>query len=677
MNMNWIDWSIVAGLSVFIVSLIFIANKYTKSVADYLVANRCAGRYVLSVAQGIAGLGAITVMAQWEMFYEAGFTTQWWANMLLPIAMIIAITGYVAYRYRQTRAMTLAQFFEIRYNKSFRVFAGIVAFLCGIINFGLFPAVGSRFFIYFGGLPEATVLPIINIEVSTFAFVMFILLAVSVFFTWMGGQIAIIMTDFFQGFFCNIVYVAILIFIFIKVDWSQISQALLSAPEGQSPVNPFKGGQLENFNVWYFVIGGFGAFYSMMAWQGSQAYFCSAKSPHEAKMANILATWKSLAISLLMIMLPIVAYTIMHHADFSELAGSIKAVLATIDNESVQGQMTVPVALTKFLPTGLRGALFAVVLAAFVSTHDTSLHSWGSIFIQDVIMPFRKKPFTPKQHIFWLRASVLFVAIFIFMFSLLYKQTQNIYMFFALTGSIFLGGAGSCIVGGLYWKKGTTRGAFGALITGATLAAGTFIVRHYWNDWYGHDFPVNSQMMYLFSMLSSLTVYITLSLLENKTFNLDRMLHHGKYAIEDDTKRILAEETQLKKKSWFQWFTQKTGLSKEFTLADKILFYATIVWSLGWFLIFMAGTIYHIYFGTTDEGWMTYWRYWTMFMLVLGTAVIIWMLVGGLYDLKDMFHRLRTAKRNDADDGTVVDHHNLDEEFIEEADENSQNQINK
>ena len=157
-------------------------------------------------------------------------------------------------------------------------------------------------------------------------------------------------------------------------------------------------------------------------------------------------------------------------------------------------------------------------------------------------MPFRKKPFTPKQHIFWLRASVLLVAVFIFMFSLVYKQTQNIYMFFALTGTIFLGGAGSCIVGGLYWKKGTTRGAYGALITGATLAVTTFIVRRYWNSWYGHDFPINSQIMYFLSMISSITVYIVLSLLENKTFNIDRMLHRGKYAAEDDTERMLRKE---------------------------------------------------------------------------------------------------------------------------------------
>ena len=49
--------------------------------------------------------------------------------------------------------MTLAQFFEMRYSRSFRVFAGLVAFLSGIINYGIFPGVAARFFIALCGFP--------------------------------------------------------------------------------------------------------------------------------------------------------------------------------------------------------------------------------------------------------------------------------------------------------------------------------------------------------------------------------------------------------------------------------------------------------------------------------------------------------------------------------------------
>ena len=48
-------------------------RRYVRSVADFLVANRCAGRYLLAVAGNMAGLGAISILAWYEMFYEGGF----------------------------------------------------------------------------------------------------------------------------------------------------------------------------------------------------------------------------------------------------------------------------------------------------------------------------------------------------------------------------------------------------------------------------------------------------------------------------------------------------------------------------------------------------------------------------------------------------------------------------
>ena len=85
--------------------------------------------------------------------------------------------------------------------------------------------------------------------------------------------------------------------------------------------------------------------------------------------------------------------------------------ISTDTGDAVRIQMQVPVILRTMIPKGLMGAMCAIMLAAFISTHDTYLHAWGSIFIQDVVMPFRKKPFEPKQHIKMLRWSIFGVAI--------------------------------------------------------------------------------------------------------------------------------------------------------------------------------------------------------------------------------------------------------------------------
>ena len=76
---------------------------------------------------------------------------------------------------------TMAEFFERRYSRSFRVFAGIIAFGSGLVNFGIFPAVGAKFFIYFCGLP--TTISLFGWPVETYVLGMVFLLAVSLFFS--------------------------------------------------------------------------------------------------------------------------------------------------------------------------------------------------------------------------------------------------------------------------------------------------------------------------------------------------------------------------------------------------------------------------------------------------------------------------------------------------------------
>ena len=154
MNMSLLDWSITVALVIFMTYAVFKTKKYTRSVADFLAANRCAGKYLLGVSEGAAGIAAISIIAISEAYYHAGFSIAWWAMLPYTVAIVAALTGWVVYRYRQTRALTLAQLLEMRYSKNFRIFAGMVMFVCGIINFAIFPGVGAKFFMYYCGLPS-------------------------------------------------------------------------------------------------------------------------------------------------------------------------------------------------------------------------------------------------------------------------------------------------------------------------------------------------------------------------------------------------------------------------------------------------------------------------------------------------------------------------------------------
>jgi len=641
MNLTVLDWGIVAAVFLFIVSVVVSSKKLMRSVSDFLAAGRTGGRYLISLSQGTAALGAITIVGMLEMNFVAGFNLRWWEMVMTVVLVAISVSGWVLYRFRQTRCLTMAQFFEIRYSRRFRVFAGALAFLAGLINFGIFPAVSARFFIYFCGLP-ATV-DFIGLHIPTFALVMIVILWIPLYFVFSGGQIAVMITDFLQGIFTNAVFIVIIIVLMLKIDWTHIFAAVSAAPANASLINPFRTGSTKDYNFWYFFIGMVGVIYGKLSWQGTQAYNASAKSAHEAKMGDVLMAWRNIPQwGLFLVFVPVAAYTFLHHPDYAAAAAGVKPVLDGLASDALRSQLVVPLALTKLLPVGLMGAFAAVMLAASIACHETYLHSWGSIFIQDVVMPLRRKPFASQAHLKALKLAILGVAAFSFVFSLLFQQSQYIFLFFAVTGAIFAGGSGAVIIGGLYWKRGTTAAAWAAMITGSVTAVGGIVIQQI-----DKNFFINGQMFWGLAMALSSVVYVAVSLLTGRgheAFEMDRLLRRGAYRIPEEYK--VRDEVPLK--GW-----RVLGMGREFTPSDKVIYIATYAWTLSWVAVFVVGTAMNLGGSVGDAAWMAFWKTYTSVYLAVSVVVIVWFSAGGLRDLRRMIAALKTMTRDHGDDGFV------------------------
>ena len=688
--MQFIDWLIVFLVFSGMIYSVSYSKGLMRSVSDFLAAGRTAGRYVISISSGIAGLGAISIVMFLEMGYVSGFALAWWGLSQGIIILLITISGWVIYRFRSTRCLTLPQFFEMRYSRKFRIFTGMVAFGAGIINFGIFPAVGAQFFIHYCGLPESI------LGVPIFPLVMIVLLSVSLYFVYTGGQIAVIIADFFQGVFVNITFIVMIFFLFITVGWDQVSEALEQTPvrlaqeeivkiqsepvflempeseknnkikainekfENSSRINPFKTSHVDDFNFWYFLIGVIGIMYGTMSWQGAQAYNASAKSAHEAKMGAVLAGFRGFPQTLFFLFAPITIYVFMNHVDYQSLAVSVNTSLEQLSTDSLRTQLRAPLVLSEILPVGLLGAFAALMLAAFISTHDTYLHSWGSILVQDVIMPFRDKPFDKETHLKVLRYSIFGVAFFIFLFSLLFQQNQKIALFFAITGAIFAGGSGAVIIGGLYWKRGTTAAAWTAMITGAVIAVGGIIIKQISAEWLADTSSmavlksginvlrnINGQVYWGIGMGASALSYILMSLFgKHTTYNMDKLLNRGKYAIAEEMEIV----NEVPERGW-----KMLGMGKEFTRGDKLIYIINYVWTFSWTILFIVGTIYNLYNDVSDPSWMIFWKYFLFIHVGMAVISIVWFTWGGFNDLGVMMKKLRSSERDHLDDGWVAD----------------------
>jgi SSS family solute:Na+ symporter len=668
--MHLIDWLIVA-IPVFVVgAFVIYTRRYLKSVADFMAGGRLADRYLLSTARSEMGAGAIGYVAMFEWFSNGGFPVTWWNQLATPVFLVLAITGFVIYRYRQTRALTLAQFFEMRYSRNFRTATGLLGFISGVLNFGVIPVIGGKFMVYFLDLPQSVFL--FTFAIPTYLLLTAIFLTLTTLITITGGQITVMMADCIQGMFSQIFYVIIGLFLVIVFNWPQTRQMLLSYPAGHSMANPFDTFDAKDFNIWYVLMGIATTVYGTMAWQNNQGFNSAAASPHESRMGYILGRWRGFALQIAMILLAVASMTYLYQPEGHAV---VQLRLDQIADPQTREQMRLPIGLSEVLPFGIKGLLVSVVLMGIFGGDGQHLHSWGSIFAQDVVLPLCKRPLSARAHIRLLRLSIIGVALFAFLFGALFTQTEYLPMWFNVTMAIFVGGAGAAIIGGLYWSRGTTAGAWGGLFLGSFLSTGGILLRQpacislfqFVTETLGinstnfsqailkhlgPDFPLNGTEIGFYATLSALAGYILVSVFTCRApHDMDRLLHRGIYAVEPDAGNALVPISPLRGR--FHIYSL-VGIDEHFTRGDRWVTLGIFYWSLFWFLIFILGSVWYFIHPWSVRAWADYWLVTGIYLpLLISIITTIWFTIGCWKDMVSFLRRLKTERVDDCDDGTV------------------------
>ena len=116
--LTWYNWLIVILPFSCVLYMAFHVRKYIRSVPDFLAGGRICGRYLLSVGTMEAGLSVIALVSYIEIHYRTGFSYGFWSGLTGPIFLVISLTGFVTYRLRETKALSMGQFLEMRYSCS-------------------------------------------------------------------------------------------------------------------------------------------------------------------------------------------------------------------------------------------------------------------------------------------------------------------------------------------------------------------------------------------------------------------------------------------------------------------------------------------------------------------------------------------------------------------------------
>lgn len=464
-NFTQLDWAIVAVY--LLVSLIIgvVVKKYSTGMANYIGAGRSVGPWLGVATMTGTELGLVTVMYSAESGFRGGFAAFHIAVIAGMITLCVGLTGFIVQPLRATSVLTIPEFYEKRYGRRTRVLGGIVLAFGGILNMGLFLKVGSMFIVGITGLShEGWALPS----------VMTTLLVLVLIYTVLGGMISVVITDYVQFVLLSAGMVLTTVLAIGHLGWSNITETVLSI-KGEQGVNPLAEGEFGQDHVcWMVVLGLVGC----AVWPTAVARVLAMESPQAVKKQM---TWSSISFAI-RFMIPcfwgICAYVFIM-GEGGALEAAFFPAQEQLDSgvEALNGLYAMPIFLGRILPAGLIGIISAAMIAAFMSTHDSYLLCWSSVITQDIIAPLSGDRLNENQRVMITRLLILVIGAYILAWGLFYEGSDAIWSYMAITGAIYFTGAIPILVGGLYWRGASSKGAFCALLAGCTAALGLEPIR--------------------------------------------------------------------------------------------------------------------------------------------------------------------------------------------------------
>jgi solute:Na+ symporter, SSS family len=160
-----------------------------------------------------------------------------------------------------------------------------------------------------------------------------------------------------------------------------------------------------------------------------------------------------------------------------------------------------------YMPIGLRGLIFAALVAALMSTLDSVLNGASSMVVNDFVKT-RKREFSDRALMLISRGTIAVFMVIAALWAPVITEFGTIVEYF----QSFLGHITMPVVviflGGLFWTRGTRIAAFVTMLVGFPVGLIAFLTGELL-EWYELQFLYATGVMLLFSLV----LYVVVSLL--------------------------------------------------------------------------------------------------------------------------------------------------------------------
>lgn len=426
--MNGVITGCVAVFAAVIVWSAWHGYRKTGDSTDFFVAGRSAPWWLISGSLVASTVSGATFFGLISSYYREGFSVHW-----IPLGVAfswLVICFAVGPRLRRYGRFTIPEYLADRFNSpGLRVVFSAVTVLWMVFLLATVLVQGGLLFGQLWGWSYGTSVLVITVVV--------------IFYTFVGGQKAVLYTDFVQAAaFLVAVVVVVPITISAAGGWGQITTAVSADQPGFFGVT---GGAVSVLNVaaLFFVW-----FLGYLGHPGFLTRFYAARSERDVIKTGIAVS---------AVYLPFWALIGVAGAAMRKYYPNVE------DTETVWVRFVV-----EQTPAIIAGILFAAILGAILSSADTWLLTAASSGAHDLLRRVIRTEWTDRL----LLRRTKYVVVLLGLAALPFGLWRPTYITDMMTIAYTIAGAsgGVLILFSLYWRRTTRQAAWAGLIFGAVSA---------------------------------------------------------------------------------------------------------------------------------------------------------------------------------------------------------------
>lgn len=429
-------------------------RRYVGKVEHFLVAGREMDVYLGIASLAATEFGIVTCMYAAQNGYEKGFSGMTPGILQAVPMLLVGLSGFCIKPLRDSGALTIPELLDKKFGKSVRSAAGVVIVLGGLLNMGVFLRTGGQFLVEVCGLQSKVTL--FGHQVELLVVMMTALLVGVATYTILGGMLSVLVTDFLQFIVMSLGLLVVTFLILKNIGWDRLVSTVHSQ-HGDGGFNPFvnttMGWPYVIFNLLLNTAG-------VLTWQPSVARILAAKDSTAGRRIFVGT-----------------AFFFVCRFLIPGLWGI--AALATLA-PGVVGSDTLnamPRFLGTFVPVGFMGLLIAAMLAADMSTDSSYMLTWSGVIYNDILAPFRRRPWPERRGLLINRCLVAVIGVFLLFYGLWYPLKGDLWTYLGVTGTIYLSSMSTLLIACCYWPRANNWGAIAAIVAGAIVPTGYLVIQ--------------------------------------------------------------------------------------------------------------------------------------------------------------------------------------------------------